>query len=307
MAESDYRRLAPACHCGRPTKPKLSAVGRPPKYCEDHAGPPPKKKDSRQIECPACRGFFTSVTSRQVYCSSICKVRHKRGNKPKDELRSYACQHCGSSFDSTHSKPMYCGQSCKKRAWIAKSGYRPESKPSTLCAYWSGYCVDCRSAIGGRVRRDRCGTCKARRERDAMRHAAEALHRASGRVICCEGCSLSFCPLYGASNAKLCSPCSSDRERESRRAQKSARRARVLGALVERVDPFAVFERDGWQCSICGVETPKSKRGTYEPDAPELDHIKPLSKGGEHSYANTQCACRRCNGLKSDRYEECEA
>jgi 5-methylcytosine-specific restriction endonuclease McrA len=71
----------------------------------------------------------------------------------------------------------------------------------------------------------------------------------------------------------------------------------------ELVDPFRVFDRDSWRCRRCGVDTPKAKRGTYDDDAPELDHIHPLSKGGAHSYANTQCLCRRCNGAKAARLE----
>jgi 5-methylcytosine-specific restriction endonuclease McrA len=35
-----------------------------------------------------------------------------------------------------------------------------------------------------------------------------------------------------------------------------------------------------------------------------IDHIKPLSKGGEHSYANTALAHYGCNARKRDRYEE---
>jgi 5-methylcytosine-specific restriction endonuclease McrA len=33
-------------------------------------------------------------------------------------------------------------------------------------------------------------------------------------------------------------------------------------------------------------------------DAPELDHIVPLACGGAHTYQNTQCTCRECNGRK---------
>jgi 5-methylcytosine-specific restriction endonuclease McrA len=61
-----------------------------------------------------------------------------------------------------------------------------------------------------------------------------------------------------------------------------------------------VFARDGWLCHICGGRTDKARRGTYHPNAPELDHIVPLAKGGAHSYANTACAHRKCNAAKSD-------
>ena len=66
----------------------------------------------------------------------------------------------------------------------------------------------------------------------------------------------------------------------------------------ERVDPIKVFERDGWRCHMCGCKTPASLRGKMVDRAPELDHIVPLAVRGAHTYANTACSCRKCNGLK---------
>lgn len=54
-------------------------------------------------------------------------------------------------------------------------------------------------------------------------------------------------------------------------------------------------------CIVCGKKTPPHRRGTTHRRAPELDHILPLSKGGAHSAANTQCACRECNSTKGAR------
>jgi 5-methylcytosine-specific restriction endonuclease McrA len=82
------------------------------------------------------------------------------------------------------------------------------------------------------------------------------------------------------------------------------RRAKKFGCSYEPVSKRKVFERDGWKCQICGISTPEAKRGTIDDDAPELDHIIPLAKRGDHSYRNTQCACRRCNLLKSDTSPE---
>ena len=89
---------------------------------------------------------------------------------------------------------------------------------------------------------------------------------------------------------------------ESDKAQRKRRKAIQRGAKVGA--PFTykqVFDRDGWRCQMCGVNTPERLRGTYKKNAPELDHIVPLSKGGEHSYTNTRCLCRSCNAWKSDR------
>lgn len=102
-----------------------------------------------------------------------------------------------------------------------------------------------------------------------------------------------YCPVCGPL-AKM------DTLTRHRRASKARRKAIEKAANAERFDPFEVFDRDRWTCQLCGRKTPKSKRGAYDDDAPELDHIVPLSKGGEHSRRNTQCACRSCNAAKSD-------
>lgn len=75
----------------------------------------------------------------------------------------------------------------------------------------------------------------------------------------------------------------------------------MRGVKCEHVDPFRVFIRDGWRCQLCGKKLKKENRGSIKEVAPELDHIVPISRGGEHSYRNVQCACRRCNGEKGSK------
>jgi 5-methylcytosine-specific restriction endonuclease McrA len=97
------------------------------------------------------------------------------------------------------------------------------------------------------------------------------------------------------------SACAEQKWTATRRIAKSRRKAKLRLVRTEAVDPIKVLERDGWRCQQCGVRTPKRLRGSYHPRAPEMDHIIPLAKGGEHSYRNTQCLCRTCNIAKSDR------
>lgn len=141
------------------------------------------------------------------------------------------------------------------------------------------------------------------RQRAAMTARLRAKHNAAARVVSCRVCQTEFCPLFGRQSCvRTCSPqCSEVVRLRGKVRKEKVRRHRKRGAVVtEIVDPFLVFDRDGWRCQICKVKTPRSLRGTHEPRAPELDHIIPLSRGGEHSYRNTQCACRRCNRTKSD-------
>lgn len=70
----------------------------------------------------------------------------------------------------------------------------------------------------------------------------------------------------------------------------------------ERVNLVSILERDGWKCQICGIDTPKELRGTKKPNAPEVDHINPIARGGRHTRSNLQCACKACNIRKGARW-----
>lgn len=78
-----------------------------------------------------------------------------------------------------------------------------------------------------------------------------------------------------------------------------ARRARLQAQYIEHVDYLVVFERDQWMCGICRKLTIWPARFARDPEMASLDHIIPLARDGEHSYANTQCAHLRCNMKKS--------
>lgn len=87
----------------------------------------------------------------------------------------------------------------------------------------------------------------------------------------------------------------------TRRAASAARcaqrRARVTAAIIEVVEPLAVFERDGWTCHLCGEAIDPELSGRARMGA-TVDHLIPLARGGEHSYANVAAAHRSCNSRK---------
>lgn len=68
-------------------------------------------------------------------------------------------------------------------------------------------------------------------------------------------------------------------------ARKRAKRA--AAPKVESVNRMKVWERDGGICGICGEVANR--------DAFHVDHIVPIARGGEHSYANVQVAHPACN------------
>lgn len=87
------------------------------------------------------------------------------------------------------------------------------------------------------------------------------------------------------------------RRRVSSNAAKHERRAREEAA-IERFDPLEVYERDHWHCGICGQEVDPE---VLHPDAmsASLDHVVPLSRGGDHTRDNSVLAHLICNILKS--------
>lgn len=69
---------------------------------------------------------------------------------------------------------------------------------------------------------------------------------------------------------------------------------RVERGKVSNRMRFSIYKRDGYRCRICG-------RREDEVDL-EIDHIKPIAKGGKSTYDNLQTLCHRCNKEKGDKY-----
>ena len=69
---------------------------------------------------------------------------------------------------------------------------------------------------------------------------------------------------------------------------------RVERGKVSNRMRFSIYQRDGYRCKMCG------RYGVT--DFLEVDHIKPIAKGGKSTYDNLQTLCRRCNKDKGDSY-----
>jgi 5-methylcytosine-specific restriction endonuclease McrA len=95
----------------------------------------------------------------------------------------------------------------------------------------------------------------------------------------------------------------SEWHKEHGREAAQRRRAREREAFVEDVSLRVLFERDEGICQLC-LEPVDWYLRERDPLSQSIDHIVPISLGGEHSYANTQLAHLICNIRKRDRVEE---
>lgn len=69
---------------------------------------------------------------------------------------------------------------------------------------------------------------------------------------------------------------------------------RVERAKVSNELRQEIFERDGYTCVICG---------STEKESLEIDHIKPISKGGKTEPGNLQTLCHDCNVRKGNDFD----
>ena len=205
------------------------------------------------------------------------------------DYRRLTCAGCSSAFEQLigQGRPRRKCYSCSPRS-VAKRVER--MRPQKECARescrqsffpalpYQRYCSRACCVEAGNVR-------QAQRKADAM---------AAQPVRSCKQCGCSFGLVYGTKRRLYCSRECEERRRQAERSGTShRRRARRYGVPYEHVNRIKVFERDRWRCKLCGA---KVKQSTAE-----LDHILPLSKGGGHTYTNTQCSCRPCNQSKKDR------
>lgn len=176
---------------------------------------------------------------------------------------------------------------------------------------------DCSYASAGRMKVEREAlkrivSKQRKRAAKAAKKAAQAQARLerlkyieSALKCVCEKCHKSFMQNTHLGQKRMyCDPCADqivkDHKKRSGRIAKSRRRACIRNTKNDSIDPFDVFDAADWTCYLCGEHTPKGLRGTYDDRAPELDHIKPLSKGGTHTMDNVACCCRKCNNIKGD-------
>lgn len=267
MTEANYTAIAPQCACGNAIT-RLLKSGKPAKHCTQ-----------------ACRQRAYDQRRRPPLTP---KQPPKYGRHCKQCGRGYTYRPAGKDKGRENERGLFCSNACRM---VDSAVSRLSANPS--CKVFAGHCLGCGSAFVSRRERAYCG------ELCWPKSVAVSVAPSTKQ---CRRCGATYKPSYtGGRISEFCgATCRDLVATATKRVEKARRKAVLAGATVERVDPFVVFERDKWRCQLCGIKTPKTKRGTYKDDAPELDHIQPLSKGGEHSYRNTQCSCRKCNGAKSD-------
>ena len=268
-----------------------------------------------KLTCLHCGQEFVNKRAnlggrRKLFCSDRC--RNKHSEKPhRVGIRAFVCKHCGKTFEADH-KRKFCSVECRKAH---------SQKPWSPVAVRINYCKYCGKAtkrpmfcsrecsfasMHEQAKRRQEEILRLRLIKRLIRQLKRRIEELQGpvrrtRENVCDVCGVRFEQHMGRSRKYCSDRCHRESEvfQSDRRASKAIarfkRRNGVDSPLNEYVDPFEIFERDGWECQVCGKETPKALRGSRNPNSPELDHIVPVSRGGLHNRKNLRCCCRSCN------------
>jgi 5-methylcytosine-specific restriction endonuclease McrA len=115
------------------------------------------------------------------------------------------------------------------------------------------------------------------------------------------------CHNTGYFRQRYCSPkCRLKAQRKTenyklnQRAASRRRRARKRNVHNETVYLEIIAQRDKYKCHICRkrVDMNLDVQDMY---SPTMDHLIPISLGGDHTYANIRLAHRICNSRKGNR------
>lgn len=141
-------------------------------------------------------------------------------------------------------------------------------------------------------------------ERDSRKTSDDLARRLATRV--CKNCGKEYCiACSGYNSEQYCSEkCQKryvNREKNDKRKDKLKSRKHDTDITLEKL-----FKRDGGVCYICGCACDWSDitegEGTMIAGNmyPSIDHVKPVAKGGTHTWDNIRLACRACNIKKRD-------
>lgn len=217
------------------------------------------------------------------------------------------------------------------------AGYQSQKKPITVRCRRCGRTFERQFHIFGDVAtgtwkcRNECPLCrseqlkeererkqtekKAEREREARIKAeqraikqADLISRQMEERLAihvCKNCGTEYCiETTGYNSKQYCSEkCMKRwvmRIKNDRRIRRMKTRQHDTDITLE-----LLFKKDDGVCYLCGkqcdwnnVDADGNAQGNY----PSIDHVRPLSKGGTHTWNNVRLACRSCNNAKGSRF-----
>lgn len=217
------------------------------------------------------------------------------------------CPTCGVPVTG-HGNRKYCSRQCARSALYERQKREGETghfwrRTSTVRPSACLRCEERFDEVGTRKPRLYCTDCtsygaKSAAERKKLwrrNWAQKSGNVVVDRTIPCVTCGAAF--TTSQPRAEACSRYCNQRSPKAQ-ARKAARRGADVAGHPFTTEEIA--DRDGWRCGICDKRIPASAKWP-DPRSLSLDHVIPVSEGGDHVRANVQAAHFRCNLSKGAR------
>ena len=300
-------------YCGKPVE--QASRGRKRKYCSDYCRNEADKEHKRIVyvgkrkeKCDFCGKTLPKYKTR--FCSDLCSKKYndiKNGFIQDHGELTKICPVCGKEFKTWKSTKITCSDECsrkrdnrRKRTVHDRKKYlkkHPNAKSMEEIRLKKKADEEVKTA----KREERKKALDAiREEKETKKRANIAKYLEYEAVHECSVCGGKFTAHYPT--AKYCS-------KKCQRKIYKDNKHRYDGIKVDKdISLPKLMRRDRGICQLCGEPvdiTDYVKTNDYVVCGdryPSIDHIRPVSLGGLHSWDNVQLAHRYCNTLKSNRY-----
>jgi len=248
--------------------------------------------------CVHCGNEFTPDKEHpyQKFCCSQHRKqfghqqeRPLRTQKEREARGQIVCGVCGILFTTSHKYPKYCSDQCRDEAkLLTKEKIIKENKEKALL--YKGHvrsCLYCGAEFNTKFSQ-RSKYCSERCAHLYLYGREEP----KDTVKLCDWCGKEFETRY--SDARAC--CYA----HSRKLVKWERRQRMRAIIHSQYSRYEIFSKDNFVCHICGSSIDMDAVAPA-PLSPSIDHVVPISKGGDDTFDNVKAAHFICNSIKSDR------
>lgn len=239
---------------------------------------------------------------RKKYCSDPCRNRRQRAPRPLRSGTGYkqrACEVCEQQYWPTYKDQRTCGRACgtELRRRLGSLPAVQVQKHRASSRIYIRDCLSCDTTFVGRRTAERYCSMQCFGERLERRWRRQFQRRLQQEHPSARLCN---CGAPAAELRRKCQPCL-DADRRRRRAVER-RQGSIPGLVQESYSLVEIAERDGYRCRIpsCGKPVAMAKSVPH-PKAPTIDHIIPLSAGGDDTKANVRLAHFLCNSRRGNR------
>lgn len=246
-------------------------------------------------------------TREKKWCSSKCGAAAaywRKKNNARSPRKTH-CDECGEElvYGPNDKVKRFCDYNCQRHyRWKNVPGERERHMARSLegkrkkapLNYAEGPFWTCRNC-GDTLDSIRARFCK----KIECRTKARSYHSPGSKICSMESCkrraeTRGLCSShYSVEWARL----NRDRHLANVRKRQALKSGATKGEIFTRLE---IMERDGWVCHLCGGEIDRNAKARSR-EYGTVDHIIPLSKGGNHTLDNVAAAHGSCNSSKGNR------